>query len=195
VCTAELGIAVREECEWPFGSVRLEAAQEVIRDAPEQEDRHRVAVFERGSQIDLDVCCPVIVPIVFYTPLHRQFILFFSSKYNQSIDGLTPDAEDRLRVHSWTGNVRELRNVIERAVILTKQPRIGIEHLPLAENTDAERSGQVGELVSRETIEEAHVRRVVESTETLDRAAEVLGINPATVYRKRKDCGMTDADG
>jgi len=85
--------------------------------------------------------------------------------------------------------------VIERAVILAKEPRIGAEHLALADDADPERSGQVGELVSLETMEEAHVRRVVESTETLDRAAEVLGINPATLYRKRKDCGMTDADG
>lgn len=128
-------------------------------------------------------------------PLARRFISFFSSKYNQSIEGLTPDAEDCLRAHSWPGNVRELRNVIERAVILAKQPRIGAEHLPLAEDTDAERSGQVGELVSLETVEEAHVRRVVEATETLDKAAEVLGIDPATLYRKRKKYGLTNSSG
>jgi NtrC-family two-component system response regulator AlgB len=124
-------------------------------------------------------------------PLARRFISFFSSKYNQSIEGLTPDAEDRLRAHSWPGNVRELRNVIERAVILTKQPRIGVEHLPLSDDEGGRKSGQVGELVSLETIEEAHLRRVVEATETLDKAAEVLGIDPATLYRKRKAYGMT----
>ncbi len=125
-------------------------------------------------------------------PLGRRFISFFSSKYNQSIEGLTTGAEDRLRAHSWPGNVRELRNVIERAVILTKQPRIGVEHFPLSKNESVERSGQVGELVSLETIEEAHLRRVVEATETLDKAAEVLGIDPATLYRKRKEYGMTE---
>lgn len=125
-------------------------------------------------------------------PLARRFISFFSSKYNQSIEGLTPDAEDRLRAHSWPGNVRELRNVIEQAVILTKQPRVGVKHLPLSDDEGRRKSGQVGELVSLETIEEAHLRRVVEATETLDKAAEVLGIDPATLYRKRKEYGMME---
>jgi len=124
-------------------------------------------------------------------PLARRFISFFSSTYNQPIEKLTPDAEDRLRPHSWPGNVRELRTVIERAVILTKQPRSGVEHLLLADDTDAEQSGQVGELVPLETVEEAHVRRVVEATDTLKEAAEVLGIDPATLYRKRKEYGLT----
>lgn len=48
----------------------------------------------------------------------------------------------------------------------------------------------MGELVSLEAIEEAHIRRVVEATETLDKAAEVLGIDPATLYRKRKEYGL-----
>jgi NtrC-family two-component system response regulator AlgB len=123
-------------------------------------------------------------------PLARRFISFFSSKYDQSIEGLTPDAGECLQAHSWSGNVRELRNVIERAVILAKQRRIGTEHLSLTDDTNTERSGQVGELVSLETIEEAHLRRVVEATETLDKAAEVLGIDPATLYRKRRKYGF-----
>lgn len=123
-------------------------------------------------------------------PLALQFLAFFSSKYNQSIEGFTPDARDLLRKHTWPGNVRELRNVIERAVILTKQPRIDSEHLPLSEDEGRGRSGQVGEFVSLETIEEAHVRRVVEATDTLKEAAHVLGIDPATLYRKRKEYGL-----
>jgi len=74
-------------------------------------------------------------------PLARRVISFFSSTYNQPIEELTPDAEDRLRAHLWPGNVRELRTVIERAVILTKQPRSGVEHLLLAVDADPERTG------------------------------------------------------
>lgn len=127
-------------------------------------------------------------------PLARRFLSFFCSKYNQSIEGFTPDATDRLRAHSWPGNVRELRNVIERAVILAKQPRLGVQHLPLSDDEGEEGAGEVGDLVSLDTIEEAHVRRVVEATETLDKAAEVLGIDPATLYRKRKEYGLTESD-
>jgi NtrC-family two-component system response regulator AlgB len=127
-------------------------------------------------------------------PLARRFVSFFCSKYNQSIEGLTPDATDRLRAHPWPGNVRELRNVIERAVILTKQPRIDVEPLPLSDDEGEKGAGEVGDLVSLETLEEVHVRRVVEATETLDKAAEVLGIDPATLYRKRKEYGLTESD-
>lgn len=125
-------------------------------------------------------------------PLARQFLTFFRSKYNQSVEGFTSEAEDLLRAHTWPGNVRELRNVIERAVILTKQPRIGVSHLPLPDDEDTDQVGQVGELVSLETIEEAHVRRVVETTDTLKEAAHVLGIDPATLYRKRKEYGLAE---
>ena len=125
-------------------------------------------------------------------PLARRFITLFASKYNQSIEGITSAAEERLRAHAWPGNVRELRNSIERAVILTKQPRIDGEHLPLSNDADDQRSGQVGTLVSLETLEEAHIERVVEATETLQDAADVLGVDPATLYRKRKRYGLTE---
>lgn len=127
-------------------------------------------------------------------PLARRFISCFCSKYNQSIDGLTSEAETLLRAHSWPGNVRELRNVIERAVILAKEPQIGTKHLPVSDDEGTvDSSEQVGELVSLETIEEAHVRRIVEATETLEKAAEVLGIDPATLYRKRRKYGLTNS--
>ena len=89
--------------------------------------------------------------------------------------------------------MRELRNAIERAVILTKQPEIDAEHLPLT--VDGEDDGgdtEVGQFVSLASIEEAHLRRVIEATDTLDEAAEVLGIDPATLYRKRKKYGLSD---
>lgn len=57
--------------------------------------------------------------------LARRFIAFFCSKYDRSIEGLTEEAKNRLHAHPWPGTVRELRNVIERAVILGGRPRIG----------------------------------------------------------------------
>ncbi|PSQ82859.1 MAG: sigma-54-dependent Fis family transcriptional regulator [Bacteroidetes bacterium QS_7_67_15] len=126
-------------------------------------------------------------------PLARQFVASFGEKYDRPVDGLSADAERRLPRHDWPGNVRELRNAIERAVILTKQPEIDAEHLPLT--VDGEDEGgdtEVGQFVSLASIEEAHLRRVIEATDTLDEAAEVLGIDPATLYRKRKKYGLSD---
>lgn len=68
------------------------------------------------------------------------------------------------------------------------------EHLPLSNDERTVETGQVGEFVSLETIEEAHLCRVVEASDTLKDAAQVLGIDPATLYRKRRKYGLTESD-
>ena len=119
-------------------------------------------------------------------PLARQFVTSLSKKYDRPVEGLSADAERHLRQHDWPGNVRELRNAIERAVILTKQPEIDAERLPLPDENETSDRTEVGRLVSLEELEEAHIERVVRATDTLQDAADVLGVDPATLYRKRK---------
>jgi NtrC-family two-component system response regulator AlgB len=88
--------------------------------------------------------------------------------------------------------VRELRNVIERAVILCRGERIGVEHLPSNMSTAASAFAvpAVGELVTLDALEEAHIRRVLAATKTLDEASQVLGIDAATLWRRRKKYGI-----
>jgi NtrC-family two-component system response regulator AlgB len=107
------------------------------------------------------------------------------------IVGFAMEAVAALRAYGWPGNVRELRNVIERAVILCRGERIGIEHLP--PNFSApppDRMPEVGRLVTLDALEEAHIRRVLAATKTLDEASEVLGIDVATLWRRRKKYGI-----
>jgi NtrC-family two-component system response regulator AlgB len=85
--------------------------------------------------------------------------------------------------------VRELRNVIERGAILCRSERVGIEQLP-AGFTKAPASPQIGELISLDALEEAHIRRVLAATPSLEEAATVLGIDAATLYRRRKKYGI-----
>lgn len=172
--------------------VRLLAATNQDLEAAVEEGTFRQDLLYRLNVIELTVP-PLRDRPEDILPLARRFIAFFCSKYNRSVEGLTSEAKDLLRTHTWPGNVRELRNVIERAVILAKQPRIDAEHLPLQEaNDDGART--LGELTSLESIEEAHLRRVIEATDTLEKAAEVLGIDPATLYRKRKKYGLTGSN-
>jgi NtrC-family two-component system response regulator AlgB len=97
----------------------------------------------------------------------------------------------------WPGNLRELRNSIERAVILAKHANLFPEDFPAelrGQNVTTAASGenlpQVGSLISLEKLEEAHLRKVLEKTPSLSEAAEVLGIDQATLYRKRKKIGL-----
>lgn len=78
---------------------------------------------------------------------------------------------------------------MERSVLLCRGESIGTEHLPM--HSSAPCAGPaVGDPVSLEAIEEAHIRRIVASAGNLDKAAAVLGMNPATLWRRRKKYGL-----
>jgi NtrC-family two-component system response regulator AlgB len=118
-------------------------------------------------------------------PLAREFLAFFSLANHRTFGGFTEEALTFLMTHGWPGNVRELRNVVERAAILGRGSDIGIEDLP------DNRSRQVpcvapGDRVSLAALEEDHIRRIITSTSSLQEAAEVLGIDQSTLWRKRK---------
>jgi NtrC-family two-component system response regulator AlgB len=88
------------------------------------------------------------------------------------------------------GNLRELRNVIERAVILAPGEAIEPADLPEAFHGQSVPATVVGARVTLEAIEAEHIRRVLAGAPTLDDAARTLGIDPATLYRKRQKLGL-----
>jgi NtrC-family two-component system response regulator AlgB len=126
-----------------------------------------------------------------------HYFKHFAALCGRRLEGFAEAASAAIRAYSWPGNLRELRNVIERAVILAQGNKISLEDLP------AELRGQtahgvkgngasleVGSMVSMEKLEEAHLRKVLERTSNLAEAAVVLGIDQATLYRKRKKIGL-----
>jgi NtrC-family two-component system response regulator AlgB len=118
----------------------------------------------------------------------REFLRFFAAEAGRPVRDFTSDAWQAIRRHSWPGNLRELRNAIERAVILAPGELVGLGDLP--DGVAAAGAGgpeiALGALVSLEAIERAHVRLVTARTSTLEEAARVLGVDAATIYRKRK---------
>jgi DNA-binding NtrC family response regulator len=63
-------------------------------------------------------------------PLARAFALEFSREFGRGITGISPEALEVLRAHPWPGNVREVRNMMERCVLLAPGPRVEVEDLP-----------------------------------------------------------------
>jgi NtrC-family two-component system response regulator AlgB len=121
-------------------------------------------------------------------PLARRFLFFAAKAAHRPPPELSPAVEEVLVRWPWPGNLRELRNTVERAVILWPSPRIGIEALPermLTAGGAPERPAVGGDF-SLEEIEREHIRRVLERTATLDEAARILGIDHSTLWRKRK---------
>jgi NtrC-family two-component system response regulator AlgB len=122
---------------------------------------------------------------------------FFADQCGRKLDGLSPETVACIRAYSWPGNLRELRNSVERAVILTSGERLSPGDFPAelrGQNGGGigtvENSPQVGSLISLDKLEEAHLRKILERTPSLTEAAEILGIDQATLYRKRKRIGL-----
>ena len=97
------------------------------------------------------------------------------------------DTKRALLAHAWPGNIRELRNVIERAAVLSRGNLINREDLPDAIfGTVAGKQTDLPVGATLDQIEEEHIRRVLGQTPTLEDAADTLGIGIATLWRKRK---------
>jgi len=102
-----------------------------------------------------------------------------------------------IRAYGWPGNLRELRNAIERAVILAKHDELRPEDFPaelrgqnVMSTVNGEELPQVGSLISLEKLEAVHMRNILSKIPRLTEAAEILGIDQATLYRKRKKIGL-----
>jgi NtrC-family two-component system response regulator AlgB len=108
----------------------------------------------------------------------------------EPITGFTEEAKAALLRYPWPGNVRELRNAVERGVILASGPLIGLADMPTQVGSPPRPGIEVGSRVTLDQLEAEHIRRVLAHTGTIEEAAEVLGIDPSTLYRKRKRYGL-----
>ena len=124
----------------------------------------------------------------------RHYLEHFAGQCGRLPMSFDDSAEAALRRYAWPGNLRELRNAIERAAILAHRDQLTAADLPLElqdTGNAAERSTlQPGGRCSLEQLEEAHLRRVLAQCPSLTEAAQILGIDPATLYRKRKKLGL-----
>ena len=121
--------------------------------------------------------------------LAERFLARFVKDYGRPARGFTDEARALLRRYNWPGNVRELRNVIERASIICNHELIGVEQLAIGEQTTSS-APRIGEAMSLEELEKAHIAAVMASSATLDQAAKTLGIDASTLYRKRKQYSL-----
>ncbi|MCX8525268.1 sigma-54 dependent transcriptional regulator [Chryseobacterium formosus] len=121
--------------------------------------------------------------------LANFFLKTFARKAGKNISTVSADYIKALKKHSWKGNIRELRNVIERSVILTDSSILDIETLPsdIAENS-SERSGDFHKLMSAFSMasaEKMQIQKVLNHTKgNKAEAARLLEIGIATLYRK-----------
>lgn len=168
--------------------VRVIAATNADLERRVAEGRFREDLFYRLNVISLTIL-PLRERPEDIMQLAMDFLAHFCRANHKSILGFTDEAEQALMTYSWPGNVRELRNTIERAVILGSGYRIGKADLP-GNITPPSGTPAIGDMVPLSAIEELHIRRVIAGTSSLQEAADVLGIDQATLWRRRKTYGI-----
>ena len=122
--------------------------------------------------------------------LAERLLAFHARSNHRSFLGFTDEALRALAAYRWPGNVRELSNVIERAAILCPTDRIGVG-VPPGGPLPGRRRGPRSAIPSpSKRSRKQHIRRVLAASRSLQEAAAVLGIDQATLWRRRKKYGI-----
>ena len=117
-------------------------------------------------------------------PLAHRFLIRYATKYRRSVETIAPDAEQQLVSHAWSGNIRELQNVIEKAVILSEGRTLRLDDLSL------DTSSKATSVAATQTLEEAEEQTIRNTMArcggNLSLVAKELGISRPTLYSKLK---------
>jgi NtrC-family two-component system response regulator AlgB len=164
--------------------VRLFAATNANLEEAVKQGRFREDLFYRLNVIPITVP-PLRERAEDVVGLAGRLLAFHGRNNHRSFSGFTADALQVLTRYAWPGNVRELSNVVERAAILCRSDLVGLECLP-SSLLPGDIDPKIGDAVPLEKIEELHVRRILAKSRSLQEAAEILGIDQATLWRRRK---------
>lgn len=171
--------------------VRLIAAtnrdlQAEIRNGHFREDLYyRISVFEirlpalRERKADI-------------APLAQHFLRLFALKTNKKISHISRDCLQALEAHGWKGNIRELKNVMERAVILCEGDSLSLQDLPHDFQHLSHPNPSQLSAFSLASAEKLHIQKVLNHTQgNKTKTAELLGIALTTLYRKLEEYKLT----
>jgi DNA-binding NtrC family response regulator len=118
-------------------------------------------------------------------PLALHFLKKYSLRMKKAVTGVSPESLALLCAYDWPGNIRELENVIERAVILARSESITPKELPIWRKQPDSVVRREVELISLENVERDHIERTLANTGYhKSKSAEILGISRKTLDRK-----------
>jgi len=177
-------------------NVRIIAATHKDLRAAMKDGRFRDDLFYRLSVI------PIQIPPLRHRPediplLAEHFLKKYAAANQARVKGFTKRAIQKLLRLRWEGNVRELENVVERAVVLCGDSLVDEADLPTHELVSPE--GFFGDATrdfpTIEKLEERYIKLILEKTAgRKDKASNILGINRRTLYRKEREYGLVSAN-
>jgi two-component system NtrC family response regulator len=120
-------------------------------------------------------------------PLVEHFINKFSCRCNKKIKGISKQGLNKLLRYDWPGNIRELENVIERAVVLCRSTLLESRDFPLKTEFDK----RINDIEFLHEVEKEHIKMILKKTDySLSEAAKRLGIHRNTLRLKMKEYGI-----
>ena len=120
-------------------------------------------------------------------PLVEMFIEKYAEKYRRQVSGLTPEAEELLKGQYWSGNIRELQNCIEKAVILSDGNILEVQDLEFPQIKATEENTPTSSVDTLENAEERAIRAAMDRFGgNLSMVAKLLNISRPTLYAKLK---------
>ena len=140
---------------------------------------------------------PIVIPPLRHRPediplLMEHFLKKYTAENGSPVKGFTPEAMSQLMGLPWEGNVRELENLVERLVVLAKNDMIKVSDLPNAQTADSESffAQSTNQVQTLDELEKRYIRFVLEKAGgKKEKAAQMLGINRRTLYRKEHEYG------
>ena len=170
-------------------NIRLICATNMDLEAMVNEGRFREDLYYRINTV------PIALPPLRerredIIPLATMFLERYAAKYHRPLVGLDPSATDALKGYRWSGNIRELQNCIEKAVILSDGTMLTAKDIHPDQSFSAKYSGSTIRAVN-EAEEERLVRDAMERTGgNISAAAKQLGVSRPTLYAKLKKYGL-----
>ena len=127
--------------------------------------------------------------------LLNHYLRQFSEENAREIEGFTADAVEALTRYTWPGNIRELRNVVERMVVLSRGDKLTLRDVPteVREDTTSKPTGTLKNATSMQQAEKQMIKQaLVDQKGNRTRAAEQLGISRRTLHRKLHEFDLMD---
>ena len=133
-------------------------------------------------------------------PLAEFFLERFSRQAGRPRLGLTPDARRRLQAHGWPGNIRELRNLMERVAFLCLKDRVDTDDLAFILSPDRDSlddsSTDLGLSEATARFQREYIRRMIKRVKNnMSQAAELMGLHRSNLYRKMRQLRMDEVAG
>ncbi|MBN2684687.1 MAG: sigma-54-dependent Fis family transcriptional regulator [Pontiellaceae bacterium] len=126
--------------------------------------------------------------------LLNHYLAVFNEENNKQIDGFSPAAYEILSSYRWPGNIRELRNLVERMVVLARGTILDVQDIPAQVREQVSGGGEI-RMDADLTVDEMEKRMIIQTLEKTNgnrtRAAEKLGISRRTLHRKLNQYGLS----